>query len=100
MPAPAEALVGLAKLRRRCCALGILRLEAGPKAVALEFRDDAALCRAGADLAAAGADLRIRERRLIVSNGADRRGVDLPGLRRLLERVEVSMSAEACRRDG
>jgi transcription-repair coupling factor (superfamily II helicase) len=94
IPAPAEALIGLAELRRRCCALGILRLEAGPKAVALEFQAGESLGRAAAGLAAEGADIRIGERRLIVPKGAWYPDVHLTSLAHLLERVGASISAE------
>jgi transcription-repair coupling factor (superfamily II helicase) len=95
MPAPVEALIGLADLRRRCCALGILRLEAGPKAVAIEFQDDAALRRAAAHLGATGAGIRVRQRRLIVPRGTEGREVDLPALQLLLEQVaRGSVSAQ------
>jgi transcription-repair coupling factor (superfamily II helicase) len=96
MPPSAEALVGLADLRRRCCALGIVRLEAGPKAVALEFEDDAALRRAAADLGARGADLLVRDRRLIVARDPDGPRLDLPHLRHFLDRVEAALSAQTC----
>jgi transcription-repair coupling factor (superfamily II helicase) len=95
MPAPAEALVGFADVRRRCCALGIVRLEAGPKAVALEFQDEAALRRAAADLGAQDADLRVRDRRLIIARDPDDRRSDLPHLRRLLDQIEASISVPA-----
>ena len=99
MPASAEALVGLADLRRRCCALGIARLEAGPRAVALEFQDDTTLSRAAADLAAEGADVRVRERRLLIRREAESPDVELLSLGRLLERVKATTSAEAPQAD-
>ena len=89
LPAPAQALVSLAALRLRCCALGILRLEAGPKAVALEFEHDASLRRAAADLVADGAEVSIRGRRLLVPPWADRRQPDLNMLDCLLRRVRT-----------
>jgi transcription-repair coupling factor (superfamily II helicase) len=42
LPAPAQEVLDTARLRQRCRQLGVLRLEAGPKAIAATFRDPAA----------------------------------------------------------
>jgi transcription-repair coupling factor (superfamily II helicase) len=100
IPAPAEALVRLAELRLRCCGLGIVRLEAGPKATALAFQDDATLRRVAAALAANGADVRVSEGRLIVAREVECPDVDLTSLGHLVQRVQVAVSAKACHADG
>ena len=65
-PPPAvEDMIELARLRARCTALRIATLEAGPQAVAVTFRDDAAAKRAGRIVERLGDALRWRGERLI-----------------------------------
>jgi transcription-repair coupling factor (superfamily II helicase) len=82
LPEPVHELVTLARFQRVCRRLGIARIDAGPQAVAVTFREGAAE-RPGIARAVAASDgvLSWREERLIYPKGSE-----VPGERRALVR--------------
>lgn len=75
--------MAVASLRARCRRLGVLRLEAGPKATAATFADDAA-----AERPAQAGGLRASGPRVILDQPAESTAARLVCARELLDRLE------------
>jgi transcription-repair coupling factor (superfamily II helicase) len=80
-------LIGLARLRQRCRAAGIARLEAGPKGIAVEFRQPDAAWRHSTGRSAES-DLRWQGERLVCRNASATPEQRLRAVDALLTRLE------------
>jgi transcription-repair coupling factor (superfamily II helicase) len=88
-PSDVAQLFALAGLKSRCRALHVARIDAGPQAIAVTFRPEAAV----RDLAKlSGPDLAWRGERLIYAQGSDNVDERLALSGSLLDRLETTMS--------
>jgi transcription-repair coupling factor (superfamily II helicase) len=87
-PDAVRHLVGLARLRQRCRALGIERLEAGPKGIAVTFSEPEAAQRQHSTETSADSDLRWGGDRLICSGVTAAPEERLQAVHALLSRLE------------
>jgi transcription-repair coupling factor (superfamily II helicase) len=89
-PEPVHNLIAFARLRQRCRAVGIARLEAGPKGIAVEFRDRDAVRQRHAAACAADAGLHWRGDRLVWSQATAPPKERMQAVEALLTRLERS----------
>ena len=87
-PDPVRHLIGLARLRQRCRAAGVARLEAGPKGIAVQFRDPQAARRRLSSVEGRGPDLACRDGRLICAAPTATPDQRLDAVSELLTRLE------------
>ena len=89
-PEPVRHLIGLARLRQRCRAGGIARLEAGPKGIAVDFRDGDAARQHRRIECPAGSELHWRGDRLVCANSTVTPEQRLRAAHALLDRLQQS----------
>jgi transcription-repair coupling factor (superfamily II helicase) len=89
-PEPVRHLIGLARLRQRCRGLGVARLEAGPKGIAVQFRDPGAARRQLSSFEGRAPDLAWRDDRLVCTRPTATPDQRLEAVSELLTRLERS----------
>jgi transcription-repair coupling factor (superfamily II helicase) len=90
LPPGADALLTHAEIRLRCCRLGIARLEAGPKAIALEFDSMAHARRVAGALRGGPGEARSADHRVILPEVTAAPEERLQAVRRILDHLEAA----------
>lgn len=97
LPEPTQQLLDVAAIKARCKALGIARLDSGPKGAVLTFREDTPLEPQSllAVVQARPSQLKIRPDSKLVMSGANADPKQRLGeVRRLLEELETALAAQ------